>query len=257
MTYEFLKTERRARVAWLTIDRPAALNALNAQLVAELSDALVNYGRDDDIGCVVLTGSSKVFCAGADIKEALSASWPQSYLDNFLATYDGVSSFRKPMIAAVSGYALGGVCEIAMMCDLIIASTTAKFALPEVRIGTIPGAGGTQRLARSIGKAKAMDLCLTGRQMDAQEAERCGLVSRVVDDDQLMDEVEQAAIAIAGSSLIGVMAIKESIGNAFDCNLSQGLRLERRLFQAICGSDDQREGMTAFVEKRTPQFHRT
>ncbi|GLI25155.1 enoyl-CoA hydratase [Xanthobacter flavus] len=254
MAYDFIQTRVAGRVGWITLDRPEALNALNAAMVSEIVRALAGFGADPDIGCVVLTGSDRAFAAGADIKEAAGRSYPETFLENFLASWDAIAHLRKPLVAAVAGYALGGGCEIMMMCDVIIAAETARFALPEVKIGVMPGAGGTQRLARAIGKAKTMDLCLTGRMMDAAEAERLGLVSRVVPASELLAEAQAVAEGIATKSRISTMAIKEAVNRAFETSLSEGLLFERRTFHALFATQDQKEGMAAFVEKRAPQF---
>lgn len=251
---DHLDVERRGRVAWLTLNRPDALNALNARLIGEISAALDDCEKDPAIGCIVLTGSDKAFAAGADIKEAASRSFPGTYLDDFLADWDRIARCRKPLVAAVAGYALGGGCEIALMCDIIIAADNARFGLPEAKIGVMPGAGGTQRVTRIIGKPKAMELCLTGRQMAADEAERCGLVARVVPASELLKEAGDTAARIASMSLPSVMAIKESIDRSFETSLSEGLRFERRLFQSLFATHDQKEGMAAFVDKRVPRF---
>lgn len=255
MTYKFILFEKIDKVGLITLHRPEVLNALGEQLMDELGAALTDCENDRDIHCMVLTGSEKAFAAGADIKEMQAKIYSEAYLEDFITKgWEKVSACRKPIIAAVSGYALGGGCEIAMMCDMIIAAESAKFGQPEVTIGTLPGAGGTQRLARSIGKSKAMDLCLTGRLMEAQEAERAGLVARVVPDNKLKDETLAVAHKIASYSLPVVMMIKESVNRAFETPLSEGLRFERRLFQASFSLEDQKEGMAAFLEKRPPQF---
>ena len=256
MPYETILVETRERVGLVTLNRPQALNALNAALIAELTAALDAFEADAGIGCIVLTGSEKAFAAGADIKEMAAKTYPQAYLDDFIGRWDRLARTRKPVIAAVSGFALGGGCELAMMCDFIIASETAKFGQPEIRLGVIPGAGGTQRLARAVGKAKAMDLCLTGRMMDAAEAERSGLVARVVPSATLMEEALSAAAAIAGMSLPGAMMAKESVNRAFETTLAEGIMFERRVFYAMFGMADQREGMAAFIEKRNPAFNK-
>lgn len=255
MTYKFILFEKIDKVGLITLHRPEVLNALGEQLIDELGTALNVCENDNDIHCMVLMGSEKAFAAGADIKEMQAKIYSQAYLEDFITKgWEKVSACRKPIIAAVSGYALGGGCEIAMMCDMIIAAESAKFGQPEVTIGTLPGAGGTQRLTRSIGKSKAMDLCLTGRLMKAQEAERAGLVARVVPDHQLKEETLGVAHKIASYSLPVVMMIKESVNRAFETPLSEGLRFERRLFQASFSLEDQKEGMAAFLEKRTPKF---
>ncbi|OJW52721.1 MAG: enoyl-CoA hydratase [Alphaproteobacteria bacterium 41-28] len=239
----------------ITLNRPEALNALSERLIQDLGNVLDMCEIDPEIHCMVLMGSEKAFAVGADIKEIQSKTYMDAYLEDFITKgWEKISACRKPIIAAVSGYALGGGCEIAMMCDFIIASESAKFGQPEVTIGTIPGAGGTQRLARSVGKSKAMDLCLTGRLMDAQEAERAGLVSRVVPDTQLKEEALKVAQKIASYSLPIVMMIKEAVGRAFETSLSEGLKFERRLFHSTFDLEDQKEGMKAFLEKRSPVF---
>lgn len=254
VTYETLIVERRGRVGLLTLNRPQALNALNAQVVAELNDALDILERDADIGCIVITGSEKAFAAGADIKEMAGLQYPAIYLDDLFREADRIAARRKPLIAAVAGYALGGGCELAMMCDFILAADTARFGQPEINLGVLPGMGGTQRLARAVGKAKAMDMALTGRMMDATEAERSSLVSRVVPLDKLMEEALGAALVISGFSQIAVMAAKESVNRAFEGTLSDGVMFERRLFHALFATQDQKEGMDAFVNKRAAVF---
>lgn len=254
--YSTLLIERHADgYAVVTLNRPEALNALNTTLTGELGDFLENVADDDSVRCVVLTGSAKAFAAGADIKEMADQAYADMYRGNFFArAHDRVASFRKPIIAAVSGYALGGGCELAMLCDFIIASETAKFGQPEINLGVAPGIGGSQRLTRAVGKAKAMDMCLTGRMMAAAEAERSGLVSRVVAADALLDEARAAAAKIAGQSILAVMANKELVNAAFETTLAQGVVFERRLFHSLFAFDDQKEGMAAFVEKRKPAF---
>lgn len=254
MAYEDIVSETRDAVGIITLNRPKALNALNAQLIDELNYALSDFQEDAAIGCVIITGSDKAFAAGADIREMKDKSFTDVYLGNFLSAWDKVSEFRKPMIAAVSGYCLGGGCELALMCDFIIAADTAKFGLPEITLGIIPGSGGTQRLARSIGKAKAMEMILTGRLMEAAEAESCGLVSRVVAPDKLLDEAITTAAKIATFSQPVVMMAKEAVNRAFETSLAEGLRFERRLMHSMFALDDQKEGMSAFVEKRKPVF---
>ena len=254
--YSTLLIERHADgYAVVTLNRPDALNALNTTLTGELGDFLESVADDDSVRCVVLTGSVKAFAAGADIKEMADQAYADMYRGNFFArAHDRVASFRKPIIAAVSGSALGAGCELAMLCDFIIASDTAKFGQPEINLGVAPGIGGSQRLTRAVGKAKAMDMCLTGRMMDAAEAERSGLVSRVVASDALLDEARAAAAKIAGQSILAVMANKELVNAAFETTLSQGVVFERRLFHSLFAFDDQKEGMAAFVEKRKPAF---
>lgn len=254
MTYQTIIAETRGRVGLVTLNRPQALNALNGQLIDELSVALDGFEADAAIGCIVITGSEKAFAAGADIKEMQSKSYMEAYLGDFIANWDRVARCRKPVVAAVAGFALGGGCELAMMCDFIIAADTAKFGQPEIKLGVMPGAGGTQRLTRFIGKAKAMDLCLTGRMMDAHEAERAGLVARIVPAADLMSEAMKAAEAIAGMSLPATMMTKESVNRAYETTLAEGIRFERRVFHAMFATEDQKEGMAAFVEKRKPTF---
>lgn len=251
---QYVRASKSARVGWITLDRPQALNALNAQMIFEISQALDCFEEDQEIGCVVLTGSTKAFAAGADILEARDQVFPQTSIDNFLGEWDRIARCRKPMIAAVAGYALGGGCEVAMMCDLIIAADNASFALPEVSLGLIPGAGGTQRLSRWVGKAKAMDLCLTGRRIGAEEAERMGLVSRVVPLGDLLNEVDTIAQGIADRSLPSVLLLKECVNMAYETGLSEGLGFERRAFHSLFATQDQKEGANAFIEKRAPIF---
>lgn len=255
MTHEFILSETRDRVGLITLNRPKALNALNDALMNELGEALLAFDANDAIGAIVITGSDKAFAAGADI--GAMKDW--SYMDVFRADYitrnwEVIRRVRKPVIAAVAGYALGGGCELAMMCDFVIAADSAKFGQPEVKLGIIPGAGGTQRLPRAVSKAKAMDLCLTARMMDAHEAERAGLVSRVVPADRVVDEAIEAAATIAAHSLPVVMMIKESINRAYEVSLAEGVLFERRLFHSTFATEDQKEGMAAFVEKRKPAF---
>lgn len=254
MAYENIQVERRGRVALVTLHRPKALNALNSALIAELNAALAGFEADDHVGCVVLTGSEKAFAAGADIKEMSSLSFIEAYTKDFITSWDQVSRFRKPIIAAVAGYALGGGCELAMMCDFILAADNAKFGQPEITLGVMPGAGGTQRLTRFVGKSKAMEMCLTGRMMDAEEAERAGLVSRVVPLADLVDEALRVAEKIADFSMPITMMTKESVNRAYETTLAEGVRFERRVFHSMFASEDQSEGMAAFVEKRAPQF---
>ena len=256
MTYQFVIVETRGRVGVITLNRPQQLNALCDPLIDEVGAALAAFEADERVGCVVITGSEKAFAAGADI----SAMKDWNYMDVYKADYitrnwEKVKSCRKPIIAAVAGYALGGGCELAMMCDMIFAADNAKFGQPEIKLGILPGAGGTQRLPRAVGKAKAMDLCLTARMMDAQEAERAGLVARIIPADKLVDEAIAAGEAIAGYSLPVVMMIKESINRAFEASLTEGLLFERRTFHAAFALEDQKEGMTAFVDKRKPNFN--
>jgi enoyl-CoA hydratase len=257
MAYTNIVVETRGGVGLITLNRPSALNALNAELIAELSRAVDGFEADDNIGCMVITGSEKAFAAGADIKQMQSKTYMQAYKEDFIGSWDSVARARKPVIAAVAGYALGGGCELAMMCDFIIAADTAKFGQPEINLGVMPGAGGTQRLARIVGKAKAMDMCLTGRMMDAEEASKCGLVSRVVPADKLLEEALKVADVIAGKSTVISMMTKESVNRAFETTLAEGIRFERRVFHAMFATEDQKEGMAAFVEKRKPNFKNT
>jgi enoyl-CoA hydratase len=254
MAFETILVETRGKVGLVTLNRPHALNALNATLVDELNAALDTFEADRSIACIVITGSDKAFAAGADIKEIQSLSYPQTYLDDFVATWDRVASRRKPLVAAVAGFALGGGCELALMCDIIIAADTARFGQPEIKVGVLPGSGGTQRLTRIVGKSKAMEMCLTGRLMDAAEAERSGLVARVVPAADLLAEALRTAETIASMSLPAVMMIKESINRAYETTLAEGIRFERRVFHAMFATADQKEGMAAFVEKRAPKF---
>jgi len=255
MNYKNLLLEMHGKVALITLNRPQVLNALSPELTAELSALLDELETDDEVAAVVLTGNEKAFAAGADIKAMKDLSYMEVYKADFITTtWERLSTFRKPSIAAVAGYALGGGCELAMMCDFIIAADTAKFGQPEITIGTIPAAGGTQRLARFIGKAKAMDMVLTGRMMDAQEAERCGLVSRLVAPEQLIDEALKAAEKISQMSAPVTMMAKEAVNRAFEIPLSEGIRFERRLFHSTFATEDQKEGMRAFSEKRKPIF---
>lgn len=253
-TYENILVETRGPVGLITLNRPTALNALNAALIGELNCALEGFETDDQVRCIVITGSDKAFAAGADIKEMQSRSYMDVYKTNFIGEWDRITTTRKPVIAAVAGYALGGGCELAMMCDFIIAADTAKFGQPEINIGVMPGSGGTQRLTRFVGKSKAMDMCLTGRMMDAAEAERSGLVSRVVAADELIDEAMKAAEAIASKSMPIAMMTKESVNRAYETTLAEGVRFERRVFHSMFAVEDQKEGMAAFVEKRKPDF---
>jgi enoyl-CoA hydratase len=253
--FENIQTETKDRVGIIRLHRPKALNALCADLVRELGQALDAFEADPGIGCLVLTGSDKAFAAGADIKEMREKSYQDVFLQDFITVgWEKVSQIRKPIIAAVAGYALGGGCEMAMMCDFIIAADNAKFGQPEITLGTIPGAGGTQRLPRFVGKSKAMDLVLTGRMMDAGEAERSGLVSRVVPADKLMDEALAVAAKIAALSPLAVMMNKELVEAAYETTLTTGVALERRLFHSLFAFEDQKEGMAAFIEKRPAKF---
>jgi enoyl-CoA hydratase len=255
MQYENIIVETQGKVGLVRLNRPKALNALNDQLMDELGNALMSFDGDDNIGCIVITGSEKAFAAGADIGAMASYTYMDVFKGEYITrNWETVRRVRKPVIAAVAGYALGGGCELAMMCDFIIAADTAKFGQPEVKLGTMPGAGGTQRLPRAVSKAKAMDMCLTARMMDAAEAERAGLVSRVVAADKLLDEALAAASTIASMSLPVVMMIKESINRAYESTLAEGVQYERRLFHSTFATEDQKEGMKAFVEKRLPNF---
>ncbi|HRP96674.1 MAG TPA: enoyl-CoA hydratase [Rhodocyclaceae bacterium] len=255
MSYQNILVETRDRVGLITLNRPKALNALNDDLVDEVGAALDAFEADENIGAIVITGSEKAFAAGADIGAMASFSYMDAYKGDYITrNWERVKTCRKPVIAAVAGFALGGGCELAMMCDMIIAADTAKFGQPEIKLGILPGAGGTQRLPRAIGKAKAMDMCLTARMIDATEAERAGLVARVVPADKLLDEALSAATTIAGFSLPVVMMIKESVNRAFESSLNEGLLFERRVFHAAFALDDQKEGMAAFVDKRKPNF---
>jgi enoyl-CoA hydratase len=254
MAFENIIVETKDRVGVITLNRPKALNALNSALIGELNQALDAFEADAAIGAIVITGSEKAFAAGADIKEMASKSYIDVYGEDFISSWERITRFRKPVIAAVAGFALGGGCELAMMCDFIIAADTAKFGQPEITLGIMPGAGGTQRLTRFVGKSKAMEMCLTGRMMDAAEAERAGLVSRVVAADDLLAEAMKAAGKIAAMSLPAVMMTKETINRAYETTLSEGVRFERRVFHAIFATEDQKEGMAAFVEKRKPDF---
>ncbi len=254
MSYETLIVETRGAVGLITLNRPQALNALNSTVLKELLQAYAAFENDDAIGAIVLTGSERAFAAGADIKEMQPLDFADVYRRNFLGGWDDVAKVRKPVIAAVSGFALGGGCELAMICDFIIASETAKFGQPEITLGVIPGMGGSQRLTRAVGKAKAMDMVLTGRMMDAAEAERAGLVSRVVAPDRLLDEALAAAAKIASLSRPSVLMAKEAVNRALETTLEEGLRFERRLFHSLFATEDQKEGMTAFIEKRKPAF---
>lgn len=246
--------ERKGETGLITLNRPDAMNALCSKLIDELNDAVASFEQDDEIGCIVITGSPKVFAAGADLKEMHPLTFGDVYNANYLSNWDRVTQCRKPVIAAVSGFALGGGCELAMSCDIVIASETAKFGQPEVRVGITPGAGGTQRLTRAIGKAKAMDLCLTGRLMDAAEAERSGLVSRIVPADELIPKALEMAEQIAAFSQPVTMMIKECVNRSFETTLSEGCLYERRQFHAAFAMSDRAEGMAAFLEKRKPRF---
>ena len=254
MAYNCILFDTRDAVGVITLNRPKALNALNGELIEELNDALDKLEADKDIGCIVLTGSEKAFAAGADIKEMQEQDYMDAYLGNFIMPWERISKSRKPVIAAVAGYALGGGCELAMMCDFIIAADTAKFGQPEINLGVSPGAGGTQRLTRFVGKSKAMEMCLTGRMMDADEAERSGLVSRVVPADEMLDEAISTAAKIAELSMPAVMMTKECVNRAYETTLAEGVLFERRMFHSMFSLEDQTEGMAAFVEKRKAKF---
>ena len=254
MAYETIEVEARGKVGIIKLNRPKQMNALNDRLISELNQAVDALEADDQVGCLVLTGSEKAFAAGADIKEMADHSFNDVFSGDFVAKWSRVTHARKPVIAAVAGYALGGGCELAMMCDFILAADTAKFGQPEITIGTIPGAGGTQRLTRLVGKSKAMEMCLTGRMMDAEEADRSGLVSRVVPAADLLDEAIRVAERIADMSRPVVMMAKESVNRAYETTLAEGIRFERRLFHATFATEDQKEGMAAFSEKRQPDF---
>ena len=255
MSYENILVETRGRVGLITLNRPKALNALNDALMDELGDALAKFDADDNIGCMVITGSEKAFAAGADIGAMKDWSYMDVYKSGYITrNWERIRTVRKPVVAAVAGFALGGGCELSMMCDFTIAAETARFGQPEIKLGIIPGAGGTQRLPRAVSKAKAMDLVLTGRMMDAAEAERAGLVSRVVPADKLLDEALAAANQICEYSLPVVMAAKESVNRAYETTLNEGVLFERRIFHSLFATEDQKEGMSAFVEKRKPKF---
>jgi enoyl-CoA hydratase len=255
MSYEFITQEKKGRVGLVTLNRPKQLNALNAKLMQELGQALQAFDADPDVGAILVTGSEKAFAAGADIDAMKSYSFMDAYMQDYITRdWEHILRVRKPVIAAVAGYALGGGNEVAMMCDIVIAAENAKFGQPEINLGIMPGAGGTQRLPRAVGKAKAMDMCLTARNMDAQEAERAGLVSRVVPLERLMEEAMAVAQKIAASSLPVAMMIKESINRAYETPLTEGVRTERRVFHSQFALEDQKEGMAAFVEKRKPNF---
>ncbi|MBK5007531.1 enoyl-CoA hydratase [Pseudomonas sp. S32] len=254
MAFETILLDIHGKVGLITLNRPQALNALNAQIVSEINQALDQLERDPAIGCIVLTGSAKAFAAGADIKEMAGLEYPQIYVDDLFADADRIANRRKPIIAAVSGFALGGGCELAMMCDFILAGDNARFGQPEINLGVLPGMGGTQRLTRAVGKAKAMELCLTGRLMGAEEAERAGLVARVVPQAELLEEALKVAATIASKSVPVSMMVKESVNRAFEVTLSEGVRFERRVFHAAFATEDQKEGMSAFISKREAQF---
>lgn len=255
MSYQYILAETSGRVGLVTLNRPQQLNALNDALIDEIGQALDGFEADEAIGCIVITGSAKAFAAGADIAAMKDLSYMDAFKPDYLgANWGRIRACRKPVIAAVAGYALGGGCELAMLCDMIFAADTAKFGQPEIKLGVLPGAGGTQRLPRAIGKAKAMDLCLTARVMDAREAEQAGLVARVIPADQLLEETLAAAETIASYSLPVILMIKEAINRAYESPLSEGLLYERRVFQSAFALEDQKEGMGAFLEKRKPAF---
>lgn len=254
MTYENIVVETKGRVGIIRLNRPQALNALNKALIAELTQAIEVFDADDKIGCMLITGSDKAFAAGADIKEMVDKPFIEAYLGDFVSDWDAAAKARKPIVAAVAGFALGGGCELAMQCDIVIAADTAKFGQPEIKLGVIPGIGGTQRLTHAIGKAKAMDLILTGRMMDAAEAEKSGLVARVVPASSLLEEAMKVADTIANMSLPSVMSGKEAVNQAFESGLSEGIAFERRIFHSLFATEDQKEGMKAFVEKRPPKW---
>jgi enoyl-CoA hydratase/carnithine racemase len=255
MAYENIIAETRDNVGLIRLNRPKAMNALNSDLMRELGEALAKFDADEDIGAIVITGSEKAFAAGADIKEMQPKTFVEVYKQDFItAEWEAVTRIRKPVIAAVAGYALGGGCELAMMCDFILAADTAKFGQPEINLGVMPGAGGTQRLTRFVGKSKSMEMNLTGRMMDAEEAERSGLVSRIIPADDLVDEAVATASKIAAKGAIAVMATKEAVNRAYETTLSEGVRFERRMFHALFSTADQKEGMEAFADKRTASF---
>jgi enoyl-CoA hydratase len=254
MSHQNIIVETKGRVGLIRLNRPNALNALNSAMMVEIAAAVDAFEADGGIGCLVVTGSEKAFAAGADIKEMASKSYMDAFMGNFTASWDRLAHARKPVIGAVAGFALGGGCELAMQCDIIIAADTAKFGQPEIKLGIIPGIGGTQRLTRAVGKAKAMDLILTGRMMDAAEAERSGLVARVVPAADLVAEAMKTADTIAAMSLPSVMAAKEAVNRAFEISLAEGVAFERRVFHALFATEDQKEGMAAFVEKRPAKF---
>jgi enoyl-CoA hydratase len=254
MDLKTLLLERHGAVALVRLNRPQALNALNSELLGELGGVVAALDADPEVGCIVVTGSARAFAAGADIKEMAGKSFGEMYASDFFGDADALARCRKPTIAAVGGFALGGGCELAMMCDMIIAAEDAKFGQPEIKLGVIPGIGGTQRLVRAVGKAKAMDLCLTGRMMDAAEAERAGLVARIVPADRLVEEALAVAATIAGFSKPALMVCKEAVNRGFEATLSEGVRFERRVFHSLFATADQKEGMAAFIEKRPPHF---
>lgn len=254
MNYQNIIVETRGRVGIIRLNRPQALNALNKALIAELTHAVEAFDADEKIGCLLVAGNEKAFAAGADIKEMADKPFIEAYLGDFVSNWNALANARKPVVAAVAGFALGGGCELAMQCDVVIAADSAKFGQPEIKLGVIPGIGGTQRLARAVGKAKAMDLILTGRMMDAAEAERSGLVARVVPAAGLMEEAMKVAETIASMSLPSVLAGKEAVDAAFETSLAEGVRFERRIFHSLFATEDQKEGMKAFVDKRPPQW---
>jgi enoyl-CoA hydratase len=254
MAYENITVETRGKVGLIRLNRPQALNALNRALVADLTRALDAFEADPNIGCMVITGSEKAFAAGADIKEMADKTFADAFLGDFAANWERAATVRKPVIAAVAGFALGGGCELAMQCDMIIAADNAKFGQPEIKLGIIPGIGGTQRFTRAVGKAKAMDIVLTGRMMDVEEAERAGLVARIVPLASLIDEAVKVAETIASMSLPSVLGAKEAVNRAFETSLAEGVRFERRVFHSLFATGDQKEGMAAFIAKRPPKF---
>lgn len=254
MAYETILTETRGKVGLITLNRPKALNALNTTVMAEVIEVAERFDKDAKVGAIVITGSEKAFAAGADIKQMQSKSYMDTFSEDFFADWNALTRVRKPIIAAVAGYALGGGCELAMMCDFILAADNAKFGQPEITLGVIPGMGGSQRLTRFVGKSKAMDMCLTGRMMDAEEAERSGLVSRVVPVNDLLEETLKVAGKIADLSLPSVILAKEAVNRSYETTLAEGLRFERRVFHSLFATEDQKEGMAAFVEKRSPSF---
>jgi len=254
MTYENIVVETKGRVGIIRLNRPQALNALNKALIAELTQAIEAFDGDHKIGCILITGSDKAFAAGADIKEMADKPFVETYLGDFVSNWNAAAKARKPIVAAVAGFALGGGCELAMQCDVVIAADSAKFGQPEIKLGVIPGIGGTQRLTHAVGKAKAMDLILTGRMMDAAEAEKSGLVARVVPAASLVEEAMKVADTIANMSLPSVLAGKEAVNRAFESGLSEGMAFERRIFHSLFATEDQKEGMKAFIEKRAPKW---
>jgi len=255
MAYENIVVDTRGQIGLITLNRPTALNALNSELMRELGAALMTFDADDAIGAIVITGSDKAFAAGADIKEMQPKTFVDVYKGDFITSeWETVTRIRKPVIAAVAGYALGGGCELAMMCDFILAADNAKFGQPEINLGIMPGAGGTQRLTRFVGKSKAMEMNLTGRFMDAAEAERAGLVSRIIPADELVDEALATAAKIAAKGAVAVLAVKEAVNRAYETTLAEGVRFERRMFHALFATEDKSEGMAAFIDKRSPDF---